>query len=554
MKQIYTSLSGACYALWRRIFPWQSTNHECFSGTTRPLMAALLLSGVLFPLQPAFSKPDAPPPPADCNNPITGKGVVIDKFTGGLAGLLSTVPDYENTIDGDLTNYAEIGLTSVTGVGSISLISIKDQNNVYPAGRRTGFVVEITNSLSGLLGADVLNSLQIRTYLNNQLRETASVGGGGPAISLNLLSGAGKKRRLDFLTTQSFDEVELVFTGVASSSLLSAFRIYYAYEEVNGCNYNCATAITTTNFPGTTVTTNCELFVVTCLNPGFDPVSDVIDSDTTDFASDVMLLLESNWVEVSIGGADIPAGNDVGFVVEQVGLLGLVGLDVLGGITIRTYNNGTPLETFVANSGLANVGVIGNNLQSISFKTNLAFDRVRITVTSPISVLTTYRVYYGFVRFDADGDGFPNCVDKCALGNDNLDEDGDGLPDACDTPLCTLNAGLDINACPSASTATPRWAWTWPPSPRSTASTSAICGARITPTNAWAKACCASWERWRSCASSGMRGRGWRPSPGASSCWRARRRRPAATLPVTFARQAKAVSSPATWPDSPAWA
>ncbi len=186
---------------------------------------------------------------------------------------------------------------------------------------------------------------------------------------------------------------------MASSSLLSTFRIFYAYEEVDGCNYNCATAITTTNFPGTIATTNCELFVITCLNPGFDDVSDVIDSDTTDFASDAMLLLEANWVDLVIGGADIPAGSDVGFVIEQVGLLGLVGLDVLGGIVITTSNNGIPQQTFVANSSLANVGVIGGNLQSISFKTNAAFDRVRITVTSALSLLTTFRIYYGFVRF-----------------------------------------------------------------------------------------------------------------------------------------------------------
>jgi len=454
MKQIYTSVTGAIYALRCRISTCPSTNQAHFFRKVECITLILLLFGILAPGHQAFARLAAPPPPGDCNNPITGKGVVIDKFTGGLAGLLSTVPDLQNVVDGDLTNYAEIGLTNVTGVGTISLISIKDQNNVYPAGRRTGFVVEITNSLSGLLGADVLNSLEIRTYLNNQLRETASVGGGGPAISLNLLSGAGKKRRLDFLTTLSFDEVELVFTGVANSSLLSAFRIFYAYEEVNGCNYDCATAITTTNFPGTTATTNCELFIVTCLNPGFDPVSDVIDSDTTDFASDAMLLLETNWVDLVIGGADIPAGNDVGFVVEQVGLLGLVGLDVLGGIVITTYNNGVPQETFVANNSLANVGVIGGNLQSISFKTGLAFDRVRITITSVLSLLTTFRIYYGFVRFDDDADDFPNCVDKCAMGNDNFDEDGDGIPDACDTPLCNLDAGLDVNACPSSSTAT----------------------------------------------------------------------------------------------------
>lgn len=429
---------------------WASL-HSTASQVFLPHRKAVRFLSLLFILSvanPSFASIEymAAPPPGDCNNPITGKGVVVDLFTGGLAGLLSTTPEYDNVIDGDLTNYAEIGLTNVTGVGTISLISVKDQNNVYPAGRRTGFVIEITNSLAGLLGADVLNSLQVRTYLNNQLRETASVGGGGPAISLNLLGGEGKKRRLDFLTTLSFDEVELVFTGVASSSLLSTFRIFYAYEEVDGCNYDCATAINTTNFPGATSYTCSTLLCPEFLNPGR-----VADADTTNFASRTFLLAASSFIEVD-AGVNIPANNDVGFVISQQGLLGLISLDVLANISITTYTSGgAPLESFSAGSSLANVGVIGSSgLTSLSFIPTQAFRRIRITFNIPLSLLNTYRVHYAFIRYDDDGDGFANCVDKCA-GDDNFDADGNGTPDDCDVPFCTVDAGLDVNGCTSSS-------------------------------------------------------------------------------------------------------
>ncbi|HMQ60918.1 MAG TPA: Ig-like domain-containing protein, partial [Flavilitoribacter sp.] len=392
--------------------------------------------------------PPMPPPPLDCNDPLVGKGVVVDKISGSLASLLSNSPDFDNAIDGDLSNYTEIGLTSVTGVGSVSLISVKDLNQDYPAGQRAGFVIEITNSLNGLLGADVLNSLQLRTYLDNELQETAFTGGGAP-ISLNILSGQGKKRRLDFLTTEPFDEIELVFTGVASSSLLSTFRIYYAYEEIDGCNYNCATALTTAHYPSVTASTDCEVFVpvLGCTDAGFNNFSNTTNSDTTDYASDPFLLLESHYLDLNIG-QDIPAGYDVGFAVQQVGLLGILDVNVLGGMVITTYNNGnpTPVETFNANTSLANVAALSSGVNLISFKVSQPFDQVRIRVTSALSILTTYRIYYGFIRPDSDGDGFPDCVDKCA-GNDNLDADGDGTPDACDTD-CMVDAGLDATACP----------------------------------------------------------------------------------------------------------
>lgn len=390
-----------------------------------------------------------PPPIIGCNNPIVGKGAVIDQLAGSLVSALSGSSDSEVIIDGDLTNFIAFNGTDLIGIGAISLVSVKDVNNTYPAGQRTGFVVAAEG---GLIGADVLNDLEIRTYLDNQLQETAQVGGGGSPISLALFAGPGSKRRVDFVTTLPFDEVELRLTGVANLSLISALRVYYAYEEVDGCDYNCATALNTANYPSATASTNCELFVVSCLDDGFNNFSNTTNGDTTDFASDVFLLAESNYLDINIG-EDIPANYEVGFAVEQVGLLGLLSLDVLGGITIQTYDNGSVVETFVASNSLANVGVLTGNINLISFPTTQTFDQVRITISSVLSLATTYRIYYGFVRPDMDGDGFPDCVDQCVGGDDNFDADGDGTPDFCDND-CTVDAGIDASACTSTTTFT----------------------------------------------------------------------------------------------------
>ncbi len=390
-----------------------------------------------------------PPPVLGCNDPIVGKGAVVDQLAGSLVSALSGSSDSEVIVDGDLTNFLAFNGTDLIGVGAISLVSVKDVNNTYPAGQRTGFVI---SAEGGLIGADVLNDLEIRTYLNNQLQETAQVGGGGAPISLALLAGPGSKRRVDFLTTLPFDEVELRLSGVANLSLISALRVYYAYEEVDGCDYNCATALTTTNYPSSTASTNCELFAVVCLDDGFNNFSNTTNADTIDYAEDDFLLAESNYLDIDIG-EDIPANYEVGFAVEQIGLLGLLSLDVLGGITIQTYDNGSPVETFVANNSLANVGVLVGDINLISFPTTQVFDQVRITISSVLSLLTTYRIYYGFIRPDTDGDGFPDCVDQCAGGDDNFDADGDGIPDFCDND-CMVDAGIDASACTSSMTFT----------------------------------------------------------------------------------------------------
>lgn len=377
---------------------------------------------------------------ADCNNPIIGKNVVVDQLNVGLASLIAITGDYENVIDGNLNNYVSITGLDQTGLGGTSLVSVKNVRNTYPAGRRVGFVIE---SQGGLLSADIINALVINTYLDDNLQESADVGGGGPLVSLSVLGQSGGKRRVSFVTTLNFDEVELQLSGTASSSLTSPLRIYYAYEEDPNCDYNCITTLTTNNYAAATVSTNTL--------GGFTSSSNVIDANLSNSAFRTFLLAGSAYIDIDIK-QDIPAGYDVGFAIEQNGLLGLISLSVLQNITITTYNDGTVQQAVTANSNLVNAGILTAGINLVSFKTSQIFDRVRINFNIPLSLLNTYRVYYGFVRPDDDNDGLPNCVDRCLTGNDNLDADADGIPDACDTP-CTIAPMLNPAICVDETTA-----------------------------------------------------------------------------------------------------
>jgi|GEM_PF-1353017 len=369
----------------------------------------------------------------DCNVVMAGTGYTVDRISQGLLGLLLGGTQLEHAVDQNLTNFVQINTTAAL-LGQ-SLISIKSNNLVFPAGRRAGLVIETPGT--PLLNVGLLQGLQIRTYRNNVLQETFNTNGGNGLLALSLLNaGQSGRKRLEFVTSQDFDEIELVKTGALDA--LSSLRIYYAFQENSDCSPDCKLTLTTNNFPQVSAATG------TFSNP-----SNVVNTNMSDFASRTFLLLGSGFIDIN-AGTTLPAGTDVGFEIEQVGLLGLLSLDVLGNITINTYGpTGNLLESRIMNSNLADVGLLANGRTQVGFKTSLAFRRVRISFNIPLSLLGTYRVYHGYVRLDSDSDGFPDCIDKCDGGNDGI-VNKVGLPTAC-FPDCEANAGVDISVCPSLS-------------------------------------------------------------------------------------------------------
>jgi|GEM_PF-2282194 len=370
-----------------------------------------------------------------CNNALVGYNYVVDNVNNGLLGLLTGGTSFNNVLDTNLNNYAQINMTAVALGGRVA--AVKRVNGSFPSGKKAGFVIEIPGTAVTL---ELLDGLSIRTYLNNTVQETVSLGGGSGLLKLSLLNaGAEGLRRIEFTTTKAFDEIELIKSSAVAA--LTSIRIYYSYVSDASCDNDCITTLTTNNYASATANTNTI--------GGFSSPGNVTDILTGNFASRTFLALGSAYIDIN-AGQDIPAGSDVGFIVEQVGLLGILSLDVLSNITITTYNSaGVGQDTMVANANLADVGLLANGLTSIGFKTKKAFRRVRINFSIPLSLLGTYRVYYGFVRLDNDNDGVPNCLDNCS--GDDLIVNSKGEPLDC-YEQCYINAGPDISKCPADST------------------------------------------------------------------------------------------------------
>lgn len=92
--------------------------------------------------------------------------------------------------------------------------------------------------------------------------------------------------------------------------------IYYVYEEVDGCDYNCVMVFIIIYYFFVVVFMNCEFFIgLVCMEVGFNNFNNVINVDIMDWVLDLFILVEFNYFDLDIG-EDILAGYEVGFMVE----------------------------------------------------------------------------------------------------------------------------------------------------------------------------------------------------------------------------------------------
>lgn len=138
---------------------------------------------------------------------------------GGTTALISNP---ELAADNNLTtNYATVG--SLLSVVTAPRLKLR-LDGPGQAGNTAGVVLGLG---TGLLDADVLSNVTIRTYSGANGGTLVESATGSSLLNVELL--AGGRREVSFLTTQDFDWVEVeLATGV---SLLSDTRIYYAFAE-----------------------------------------------------------------------------------------------------------------------------------------------------------------------------------------------------------------------------------------------------------------------------------------------------------------------------------
>ena len=265
-----------------------------------------------------------------------------------------------------------------------------------PAGYRAGVLISTSNN--ALLSARTLETVTLRTYLHNTLRETQPVD--AALLKLALLAAAGQPRQLEFTTSQSFDRVEVSFDPGALSLSLFGYpttNILYGYGVAPGVpkkvtGYLSQFSTPTSNPYSTANSTN--LPVAVCVNNTVEDPQNAVDNSLTNYAyfNTLAGIGCTSTLQVKLAGTVPGPGYRAGFVVGNAGLLD-VGL--LNGLRLRTFLNNAEQEVSATGS-LLKVQLLSDDKAFVSFPTNLPFDGVSIERGSAVALVNNLRLYYGF--------------------------------------------------------------------------------------------------------------------------------------------------------------
>ncbi|WP_192579043.1 DUF11 domain-containing protein [Fibrisoma limi] len=399
-----------------------------------------LVVGLLLAVTPSMAQQQTIENNGICRDPISGTAVSVNPARS------QAVSNGANVTDADLSNFATLGGSLATILGS--KISLRDQAQYYPGGNVAGFVVE---PVGGLLTASLLNGgIRLSTYRNGTLVQQSTTSGAG-ALEASLLAGSNGKQLISFATTQPFDEIQLEVLQAIGA--ISTLRVYYAYEGPGSCPTDCVQPLTTgvTSQSGNSSSGGIGVCAV-----GVNNLNNLTDASLTNFAT-------MEITGVSIGGncgvfaevrsnttipASVSSPEDVGFAIGSGA--GLLDVNLLSRLTISTYSDNTLLQSVSGTSLVRGDLIGGTEATLLSFKATQPFNRVRLTINSPVAIGSDTRVYYAFTRSDTDNDGVPDCLDKCTGVDGTLDSDSDGIPDGCDQNIgdvrVTVTAGSTTTA------------------------------------------------------------------------------------------------------------
>lgn len=354
------------------------------------------------------------------NTPLVGPGCVIDNIKGASGDNMSYITD------GDLTN-AGTFTTVLNLISDVYFASVKDVNYYYPAGVRVGFVIEPAS------GVNLLSGFTINLYKDNALVIAAT----GSELTLEAMPiwESGKAQRISLIAPGDFDEVELIQTGV---SLASTIGIHYAYVEPAGSNYNCTTLL---NLPTGNIAANVTYLLLPVNTISNAPY--IFDGDPATASHLNVTALGEATFTITLPAA-YPAKTYFGFVTNNSSLLD-IGSDgnLINTFHIRAYNG----NTLVADENLSNLLRITLEDGHIQYGLIAQSPFNKIELYANITLFGTMDIYSALIITDADGDGFPDCVDTaCPTGSNNLDYNGNGIADACDVP-CLINLGQNVTLC-----------------------------------------------------------------------------------------------------------
>ncbi|GAB4051962.1 beta strand repeat-containing protein [Spirosoma litoris] len=188
---------------------------------------------------------------------------------------------------------------------------------------------------------------------------------------------------------------------------------------------------------------------------GGDPAN-VTNSTLTDY--DELGILISGAGSFTVGDnnpANIyDAGNFAGFLISNSSLADVT---LLGAVTITTYKNGVQREQKTAASLIGINSALVSGAYEVGFHTTLDFNQISIAFTNPLTVATSYRLYYALMRRYASASTPLVCNTPSSLtapGNSIFISDRTGVTTGATCALCSVSNGdniIDGNSANSAS-------------------------------------------------------------------------------------------------------
>jgi hypothetical protein len=331
--------------------------------------------------------------------PAAGDYVVSLNGGSPLAVCAGTgVANPVNAVDADLNNYAT--LTTVAGVNSCSANLQVKLDGTAPAGYQAGFVV----GNASVLDLNVLQNLQITTYLNGAVQETRR---GADLLQLVLLPD--NRYQVSFKSRASFDRVALQQSALVSA--LNTLQVYYGFGIEPRAFRDDTPVLSNFTSPQRGSEYQESASGLLCLGCGSTGAAKAADNVFTpgDYAEVrfPVLALGTYKLKLRLNGTG-SAGSRAGVVLRTNN--GLLNTSVLQNIRLTTYSgpNGDQVVETASGAGLLDLGLVNDNRHEVAFLTKQEFQWVELELAGGVGLFSDARIYYAFA--EQTNPSFPTVV------------------------------------------------------------------------------------------------------------------------------------------------
>ena len=298
----------------------------------------------------------------------------------------ATIEDLACVVDDNIDNYVTFGgLANIQAIED-PVIRVKDLKHFYPGGTNAGFCVQINNG--SLLSLKLVNIPNIIFY-NSKTGEEKSVaidqGQDGGLLGLDLFQLPGDPNGVSYLSAKApanfeFDEIGLFIAGV-EAGVAETLQIRYAFvgdaqEHALTKKYHSDIAVSKGFWE---------------ITGGLD---DIINPDTTDYAEQAAILVDPGATITLSWDQEYEAGTEVGFVFENIDVLGITIAKSITIIVEDKAGNESPVEL---NTTILGLGVAKVEKTKVSIKSPQKFNKATLDIGGFGIKFAGRRFYYGFV-------------------------------------------------------------------------------------------------------------------------------------------------------------